>query len=78
MKSPEEIFDRIHTEMHHTFKKNRGYSDLEIARKREALEKVLIPLSVGDQHQFIERSGIFPAVELFFKWNNFAGFVAMK
>ncbi len=31
------------TELHHNFKKYQGYSDLEIAQKRAALENVLIP-----------------------------------
>ncbi len=77
VKSPEATFDRTYVELHHAFKKARGYSDLEIARKRDALEKVLLPLSVGDNINLLKEAG-FSAVELFFKWNNFAGFVAMK
>ena len=33
---------------YYRFKKNRGYSELEIAQKREALEDVLIPFSSSD------------------------------
>ena len=31
------------TELHHDFKKLQGYSDLEIAQKRTAIEEVLVP-----------------------------------
>ena len=31
------------TDWHHDFKRTQGYSELEIAQKRNALEKVLVP-----------------------------------
>ena len=46
-------------------------------RKREALENVLIPLTAEGNRALIAGAG-FRAVELFFRWNNFAGFVALK
>ena len=39
-------------ELHHNFKRQQGYSDLEIAQKRQALEDVLIPET---RHQHVER-----------------------
>lgn len=63
--------------IYHAFKKNQGYSDLEIAAKREALENVLIPFSVQENMQLFERAG-FSTVEIFFKWFNFSSFVAIK
>ena len=35
--------DALLIEMHHAFKRANGYSDLEISRKRTALENVLVP-----------------------------------
>ena len=70
-------FDRAYTDFHHRFKKTQGYSQLEIARKREALENVLTPRTVGENIDLLLKAG-FASTEMFFKWNNFAGFVALK
>ena len=69
--------DETYTDFHHQFKQNQGYSRLEIARKREALENVLNPRTVGENIDLLLEAG-FTSVEVFFKWNNFAGFVALK
>lgn len=63
--------------IHHQFKKQQGYSELEIAAKREALENVLIPFSLQENLQMLKESG-FTEVEVFFKWFNFASFIAIK
>ncbi len=65
------------TGLYHDHKRQRGYTELEIARKREALENVLIPLTAEGNRALIAGAG-FRAVELFFRWNNFTGFVALK
>jgi len=64
-------------DFHHKFKEENGYSKLEISQKREALDNVLIPWTIEQNNQLIQSSG-FSKVELFFKWNNFAGFIALK
>jgi tRNA (cmo5U34)-methyltransferase len=64
-------------EFHHQFKEKNSYSKLEISQKREALENVLIPWTVEQNSGLIKSAG-FSTVELFFKWNNFAGFIALK
>ncbi len=69
--------DRTFIDFHHRFKRDRGYSNLEISRKREALENVLIPWTVEENRDLIKKAG-FPTVDLFFKWNNFAGFIALN
>ena len=62
---------------YHSFKKRRGYSELEIANKREALENVLIPLSIKENYDMLLEAG-FSSVETFFQWFNFVSFVAVK
>ncbi len=37
------------TDIHHQYKSDQGYSDLEISRKREAIDQILIPETL-DQH----------------------------
>ncbi|WP_028583390.1 carboxy-S-adenosyl-L-methionine synthase CmoA [Desulfogranum mediterraneum] len=63
--------------LYHQFKKRQGYSELEIAAKREALENVLIPFSVEENLQLLRRAG-FEEIEIFFKWFNFTSFIALK
>ena len=70
-------FNGIFTTRYHGFKQRHRYSKLEIAQKREALEHVLIPYHMDEHHALLERSG-FSAIEMFFRWYNFAGLVAVK
>ncbi len=69
--------DRVLTELHHAFKKSNGYSDLEIAQKRSALENVLIPETADIHHQRLQRAG-FSEVYPWFQCFNFASFIAIK
>ena len=64
-------------QVHHQFKKEQGYSQLEIANKRDALINVLTPLTVQDNMRLLAEAG-FARSSIFFKWFNFAGFIATK
>ena len=46
-------------------------------KKRDALENVLVPLKLSKTTTLIREAG-FTAVDIFFKWNNFAGIIALK
>ena len=61
---------------YHDFKKEHGYSDLEISQKREALEKVLVPDSLGRHLRRLDSVG-FESIEVWLKWFNFAALVAL-
>ena len=69
--------NRQFIDKYHQYKKSRGYSELEIAKKREALENVLIPFSVEENQAMLRKVG-FSSIETFFRWFNFASFVAIK
>ena len=69
--------NRIFIDIHHRFKRENGYSELEIARKREALENILIPFSIQENEMLLRNSG-FTAISPFFQWFNFTSFVACK
>ena len=75
--SPDIRLNREFIEIYHHFKRERGYSELEIAKKREALENVLIPFSIDENKALLQRVG-FVSVATFFQWFNFAAFVAVK
>lgn len=71
------LFNRLYTEIYHEFKKNQGYSDKEINQKREALENVLVPYRIDENIDLMKKCG-FKSIDLFFKWYNFTGFIAIK
>jgi len=62
---------------YYTFKKEQGYSEYEIAQKREALENVLVPYTEQENIDMVLQSG-FSHVQTIFKWLNFATFIAIK
>ena len=47
----------MQTELHHDFKRAQGYSELEIARKRNALERVLQPDTDARHRQRLLEAG---------------------
>ena len=67
----------LNIDLHHEFKRANGYSDLEIAQKRDSLENVLIPESLLDHRQRIARAG-FSSCDVWFQCFNFASLVALK
>lgn len=71
------LLSRLYIDLHYRFKQRKGYSKLEISRKREALENVLVPYRVTENIELLTRNG-FKTVDLFFQWYNFAGFIAVK
>lgn len=69
--------NRLFIDFYQDLKRRNRYSEVEIARKREALENVLIPYSLDENIELFRRSG-FRTVETFFQWYNFAGFLCVK
>jgi tRNA (cmo5U34)-methyltransferase len=70
-------FNRLFINHYYEMKKRNGYSDLEIAQKREALENVLVPYRLEENKDLLKSQG-FRHVDVFFKWYNFCGILAMK
>jgi tRNA (cmo5U34)-methyltransferase len=75
--APETLINRLFIKYYYDFKRRNGYSEMEIAQKREALENVLVPYRVGENEALLRHAG-FQSVELFFKWYNFCGIIAVK
>ena len=67
--------DQSLVELYFDYKKRNGYSELEISRKRDALENVLVPFSVKENETLMKEAG-FTEVELILKWFNFGTFLA--
>lgn len=64
-------------ELYHEFKRRNDYSALEIARKRAALEEVLIPESVTRHRARLEHAG-FDNVAVWMRYLNFVSMFAIK
>ena len=70
-------FNRLFIKFYYDMKKRQGYSELEVAQKREALENVLIPYRLEENKQLLFRNS-FAYLDIFYKWYNFCGIVAVK
>ncbi len=71
------LFNRTFIRLYYEMKRSNGYSETEIARKREALENVLIPYRVDENLELLSRNG-FNQADIFFKWYNFCGIIGVK
>jgi len=63
--------------LHEAFKKAQGYSELEISRKRTALENVLVPETLATHHARLRATG-FSETNTWFQCFNFASMIAIK
>lgn len=69
--------NRLFINYYYDMKRRHQYSEMEIARKRESLENVLIPYRYEENEEMLRGAG-FRTVEEFFRWYNFCGMIAVK
>ena len=69
--------NRLFIKYYYAFKARQGYSKMEIAQKREALENVLVPYRIEENQEMLLSNG-FSECDVFFKWYNFCGMIALK
>jgi len=69
--------DKDLIDIYYAYKMEQGYSEYEIAQKREALENVLIPFTIEENIQMCKEAG-FRSVDTVFQWSNFVTFVSRK
>lgn len=72
-----DIMNHKISDLHYDFKRNNGYSELEISQKRTALEDVMIIDSIDTHHARIKAAG-FSHCEVWYQHFNFASFIAIK
>ena len=73
----DEPHQQLMTELHHNFKRANGYSDLEIAQKRAAIENYLVPETLAAHRHRLRLAG-FSSVDVWFQCFNFASLIAIK
>ncbi len=71
------LIDDLLTRHYYALKAARGYTAEQIERKRLALEGVLVPVSAKWNEDLLREAG-FNEIECFWRWCNFAGWVAIK
>jgi tRNA (cmo5U34)-methyltransferase len=71
------VLDQQMIDLYHKMKISAGYSPEEVERKRLSLQGVLVPLTARRNEELLSEAG-FRDVDCFWRWMNFAGWVAMK
>lgn len=71
------VLDDLFVTLHHEMKSRNGYSAEEINRKRLSLEGVLVPVTAKWNADLLRSAG-FQQVDEFWRYLNFAGWVAVK
>ena len=71
------LFNRLFIRYYYDMKRRHGYSEMEIANKREALENVLIPYRLEENRSLLLSNG-FSKFQTWFRWYNFCGMIAVK
>ncbi|AGI32978.1 TPA: carboxy-S-adenosyl-L-methionine synthase CmoA [Mannheimia haemolytica] len=72
-----EEMNELLIDLHHTFKRANGYSELEVSQKRNALENVMRTDSIETHKKRLQEAG-FTQVELWFQCFNFGSMIAIK
>jgi len=69
--------DRHMVDVYYQLKARNGYTQEQIQRKRLSLEGVLVPVTARWNEEMMQMVG-FRQVDCFWRWMNFAGWVAVK
>lgn len=71
------VIESTLVELHHEFKRRHAYSELEISRKRAALENVLVPDSIAQHEQRLQQAG-FQHIGVWLRYFNFVSMIAIR
>lgn len=77
IRHPSRAGNELLIDLHHQFKRNNGYSELEVSQKRAALEKVMLTDTFGEHETRLKNAG-FSDVVMWYKCYNFTSIVAIK
>ena len=69
--------EELLVELHHEYKRRNHYSSLEVARKRAALENVLVPETVAAHRERLQRAG-FSRSAVWLRYFNFVSIIAIR
>lgn len=69
--------NKLFVDNYYDMKKQNGYTEEQIERKRLSLEGVLVPVTSDWNIDLLKQAG-FRQVDVFWKWMNFVGYIAIK
>ena len=69
--------NEIEVSRYYDLKRQHGYTQEQIDRKRLSLEGVLVPITAAWNEDLLSRAGFYH-VDCFWRWMNFAGWLAVK
>lgn len=69
--------DKAFVDVYYDLKRKNGYTEEQIQRKRLSLEGVLVPVTAKWNEELLHGAG-FRQVDCFWRWANFAGWIAIK
>jgi tRNA (cmo5U34)-methyltransferase len=71
------MVDNMMVKEYYALKAEHGYTPEDIERKRLSLQGSLVPFTAHMNEEMLKRAG-FSVVECFWRWMNFAGWIAIK
>ena len=77
VRDEDDPMERLLIDLHEEHKRRNHYSTLEVARKRAALENVLIPETVAAHRDRLQRTG-FSSTGVWLRYFNFVSIVAIR
>ena len=77
IKAPHEFANELLVDLHHDYKRDNGYSELEIAQKRAALENVMLTDTLQQHETRLHNAG-FNHVVVWYQNYNFVSMLAIK
>ena len=69
--------DQDMVDIYYAHKRHMGYTEEQIERKRLSLEGVLVPITAKWNEELLDKAN-FTTSDCFWRWMNFAGWVAVK
>lgn len=69
--------DNMMVDLYYNMKKDNGYSEEQILRKKLSLEGVQVPVTSNWNIDLLKQAG-FKQVDVFWRWMNFEGYIAFK
>jgi tRNA (cmo5U34)-methyltransferase len=69
--------DTAMVDLYYDMKREHGYTEDQIQRKRMSLEGVLVPVTTRWNEELLSMAG-FRQIDCFWRWMNFAGWIAIK
>lgn len=73
----EVVLDDLFVDIYYEMKRENGYTEDDIRDKRLSLEGVLVPVTADFNVTLLKDAGFGP-VDCFWRWMNFAGWIAVK